>query len=76
MTIQVIATYEDREQEIFGLQTDGKSEASILFEALSCAGSSGRTSLRKLSLCQLLKENEPHLKWLEETGGKYYFGTN
>lgn len=77
ITIEVIYSYEHKEQEVARLKfPSSPSEAEALAYALEWLGAD-LAQLRKLSMCQIVENDEAPLPWLidyDGANGKYYFG--
>jgi len=68
----VVVTYSDREQEIYDIEmNDIENEESFLFRLFR--SENNLKSIIKYSVCQLCKNIEEYLPFLERRNGKYYF---
>lgn len=76
LTFQVIATFENYEQDIFEfdlINKDNIDENSFIIEVFRCI--EHHDDLTKLSICQFSKNNN-FIDWLIKRNGKYYFNTD
>ena len=72
MLFQVIATFEDGNQDIFDIEIVIHDENKFLYEILDAIDYDVK-NLIKLSICHIAKNKYEKLNWLYDRNGKYYF---
>ena len=74
MLFQIIATFEDGDQDIFEIDIGYvNNEKNFIENILDCLESEQIKNLIKLSICHYAKNGEPSVDWLMNRDGKYFF---
>lgn len=74
MLFQVIATFEDGEQDIFDIKLSYiKDEKEFVYIILNSIDIDNVKDLVKLSICQQIEKKSDIIEWLFKRNGKYYF---
>jgi hypothetical protein len=74
MLFQIIATFEDGDQDIFEIDLGYvNDEKNFITNILDSLDDEKIKDLIKLSICHYKKDSEQNIEWLINRYGKYYF---
>ena len=74
MLFQIIATFEDGDQDIFEIDLGHvNDEKNFITNILDCLDDEKIKDLIKLSICHYKKDSDQNIEWLTNRYGKYYF---
>lgn len=74
MQIEVIYTFYEAQQQVSCLEfASAPTQTEFLKRAILNLSPSEREELAKISACQFVSDEQIPMKWILETGGKFYF---
>jgi hypothetical protein len=69
----VICSYKNHPQDIFDISTPGVTDGDVLSQILDTLPINKINELEKISLRQILNDDDEPFDWIVKTNGKFFF---